>query len=152
MLSSVRHLREVSRQAPCRETRKTASPAGFVQAALVAIAREGPARARYRSLRERLVPKAALIALACKLLRIAWARLRHQSIMMPLRHFHRPCQWRRKMVVIPWRLGRGRGIPPFGHVWALSSRATRDPASLRIRSPRLHTERPHPEHRTIRAE
>ncbi|NMP25267.1 IS110 family transposase, partial [Sulfobacillus sp. DSM 109850] len=49
------------------------------QAALVAIAHEGPARARYRELRERLAPKAALIALACKLLRIAWACLRHRS-------------------------------------------------------------------------
>ncbi len=41
------------------------------QAALVAIAHEGPARARYRELHERLAPKAALMALACKLLRIA---------------------------------------------------------------------------------
>ncbi|MCY0879443.1 MAG: transposase [Firmicutes bacterium] len=49
------------------------------QAALVAIAHEGPARARYRARRERLAPKAALIALACKLLRIAWACLRHRS-------------------------------------------------------------------------
>ena len=49
------------------------------QAALVAIAHEGPARARYRELRERLAPKAALMALACKLLRIAWACLRHQA-------------------------------------------------------------------------
>ena len=48
------------------------------QAALVAIAHEGPARARYRELHERLAAKAALMALACKLLRIAWACLRHQ--------------------------------------------------------------------------
>ncbi|MCY0897536.1 MAG: IS110 family transposase [Firmicutes bacterium] len=51
---------------------------GLYQAAVVAIAHEGPARARYRELRERLAPKAALMALACKLLRIAWACLRHQ--------------------------------------------------------------------------
>ena len=49
------------------------------QAALVAIAHEGPARARYQELRQRLAPKAALMALACKLLRIAWACLRHQA-------------------------------------------------------------------------
>jgi transposase len=49
------------------------------QAALVAIAHEGPARARYRALQERLAPKAALMALACKLLRIAWACMRHQA-------------------------------------------------------------------------
>ncbi|WP_020374159.1 transposase [Sulfobacillus thermosulfidooxidans] len=48
------------------------------QAALVAIAHDGPARARYRELQEHLAPKAALMALACKLLRIAWACLRHQ--------------------------------------------------------------------------
>jgi transposase len=49
------------------------------QAALGAIAHEGPARARYRELRERLAPKAALMALACKLLRVAWACLRHHA-------------------------------------------------------------------------
>ncbi|MCY0899830.1 MAG: transposase, partial [Firmicutes bacterium] len=49
------------------------------QAALVAIAHEGPARARYRELRARLAPKAALMALACKLLRIAWACVRQQT-------------------------------------------------------------------------
>ncbi|AEJ40299.1 hypothetical protein TPY_2123 [Sulfobacillus acidophilus TPY] len=45
----------------------------------MAMAHEGPARARYRELRERLAPKAALIALACKLLRIAWACVHHQT-------------------------------------------------------------------------
>ncbi|AEJ40444.1 transposase [Sulfobacillus acidophilus TPY] len=49
------------------------------QAALVAIAHEGPARVHYQELRQRLAPKAALIALACKLLRIAWACWRHQT-------------------------------------------------------------------------
>lgn len=48
------------------------------QGALVAIAHEGPVRARYREFRARLAPKAALTALACKLLRIAWACFRHQ--------------------------------------------------------------------------
>ncbi|AEJ41658.1 transposase (03) [Sulfobacillus acidophilus TPY] len=49
------------------------------QAAVAAIAHEGPARAYYHELRQRLAPKAALIALACKLLRIAWACWRHQT-------------------------------------------------------------------------
>ncbi|MCY0879682.1 MAG: IS110 family transposase [Firmicutes bacterium] len=63
---------------------------GWSQAALGAIAHEGPARARYRALRERLAPKAALIALACKLLRIAWACMRHQTAYDARRAFARP--------------------------------------------------------------
>jgi transposase len=42
------------------------------QAAVAAIAHDGPARGYYHELRQRLAPKAALIALACQRSRIAW--------------------------------------------------------------------------------
>jgi len=47
------------------------------QAALVAVAHAGPVRDRFIELRTRLAPKAALMAIACKLLRVAWACLVH---------------------------------------------------------------------------